>query len=157
MVHAISLWIIMFSLWVALSGHMDIPMLSIGALCSLFVVLVSMRMDHVDHDPHLLKITWRILRYWPWLACKIVQANLDVARHILRPRLTITPTLVHITSHQKTDLGRVAYANSITLSPGTVTMDIRGNEFYVHALSEKVAAELQQGEMDRRVSRLERP
>lgn len=155
MVHAISLWFIMFGLWVALSGHMEVPMLSIGALCSLFVVAVTMRMDRADQDSHPIRLSWTTITYWAWLIVKIMQANLEVARLILRPRLQISPSVIRLRIHQRTDIGRVIYANSITLTPGTVTMDLQGSVIHVHALTKEAAQELQQGEMDRRVCRLE--
>jgi multicomponent Na+:H+ antiporter subunit E len=146
----------MFGLWVMLSGHLDIFMLSIGALCSLFVTLIALRIDIADHDPHLVKLRWIALTYWPWLTVKIIQSNLDVVRHILKPKLQISPTIIQLKSNQKTDIGRVTYANSITLTPGTVTMDIRQDTLHVHALTREAAEELLQGEMDRRVCEMER-
>ena len=79
----------------------------------------------------------------------------QVASVILNPRLAIRPRLVRVKGSQKTELGQVIYANSITLTPGTITLDVRDGEFLVHALTEEAAAGVESGNMDRRVTALE--
>jgi multicomponent Na+:H+ antiporter subunit E len=146
-----------FVLWLLLSGHYDNVLLwTCGVLSTLLVVWIALRMDVADHDVRPLRFTWRALRYWPWLALQVVLSNFTVARHILRPRLRITPTLIRVKAEQKTEMGRVTYANSITLTPGTVTIDIQADDVLVHALTREAARELQEGEMNRRVAHLER-
>lgn len=83
-----------------------------------------------------------------------IRSNLDVTRRIWTPGRAISPTLVRIKSSQKTALGKVIHANSITLTPGTVTLSIEGDEILVHALTSRDAEILEGGEMDRRVSNL---
>ena len=97
----------------------------------------------------------RWIGYGPWLLWEIAKANWDVARIILKPSLPIKPRLMRIRASQKTDLAKVIYANSITLTPGTITLDVRDDKFLVHALSDEAAADLDTGEMDRRVSAME--
>jgi len=80
-----------------------------------------------------------------------VRSNIDVARRILSPGVPISPKLIEVPASQRTDLGKVIYANSITLTPGTISIRIRDGMILVHALSEEAADELLQGEMDRRV------
>ena len=86
---------------------------------------------------------------------EIVLSNIAVARVILDPRLPIHPRILRVEASQKTDVGRVTYANSITLTPGTVTLDVRDGKLLVHALTTGSAEGLLTGEMDRRVARLE--
>ena len=97
----------------------------------------------------------RPLGYAGWLAVEIVKSNIDVASRILNPGLPIQPQVIRVRSTQKTDLGRVIFANSITLTPGTVSMEIRGDEIIVHALSTDAADFDASGEMNRRVTALE--
>ncbi|MEJ2094972.1 MAG: Na+/H+ antiporter subunit E, partial [Gammaproteobacteria bacterium] len=92
---------------------------------------------------------------WAWLLKEIIRANIDVSRRILSPRCDISPTVVKVKSSQKTTVGRVIYANSITLTPGTVSMSIDNDLILVHALSAEGAAALDEGEMDRRISMIE--
>lgn len=84
-------------------------------------------------------------------------ANIDVARRILNPKLPIAPMMIRVKASQKGDLARVIFANSITLTPGTVSVDMQGDEIAVHALTPEAAEFDETGEMDRRVSRLETP
>ncbi len=111
-------------------------------------------MDIVDHEGHPLHLTWRALVYWGWLIVEIIKANIDVVKLVLSPTSKISPTMVRVRASQQTDLGQVVYANSITLTPGTISVDVANNEILVHALSEGGARDLLGGEMDRRVSKM---
>ncbi len=83
---------------------------------------------------------------------QIVIANIDVARRVLSPSLPISPTLIRVKASQSTDLGQAIYANSITLTPGTISIDVEDGEILVHALTREGAQSLLDGEMDRRVT-----
>ena len=96
---------------------------------------------------------WRFLQYTPWLLYQIVLANLHVVYLVLFPS-KIRPQIVRFKTTLTSDLSKVSLGNSITLTPGTITMDIDDGEFYVHALSDKVARDLLTGEMERRVARV---
>jgi multicomponent Na+:H+ antiporter subunit E len=109
-------------------------------------------MDVADREGQPIHLTWKALVYWPWLMWQIVLANIDVARRVLSPALPISPTLFRVKTSQKSDLGKVIYANSITLTPGTISMDVTGDEILVHALTREAAQSLKEGEMDRRVT-----
>jgi multicomponent Na+:H+ antiporter subunit E len=84
-----------------------------------------------------------------------VKANIDVARRVLSPSLPISPKLFTTPASQKTDLGQAIYANSITLTPGTVSVDLDPGEITVHAISREGADDVSGGEMDRRVTEVE--
>ncbi len=112
-------------------------------------------MQGVDLEGAPLEVTPRALLYAPWLIWQIVRANVDVARIILHPGLPIRPHVIRVRAGQETELGRVIYANSITLTPGTVTIDLQGRDLTVHALTDEAAQGLATGEMDRRVSTTE--
>ena len=101
---------------------------------------------------HLL---FRLFAYLPWYLLEIVRANVDVARRILHPKLPISPDVFEAPSTQKTELGRVVFANSITLTPGTVSFKVEEGKIHVHAIAREVRDGLLEGEMDRRVTRLE--
>jgi multicomponent Na+:H+ antiporter subunit E len=155
MAHVISLALVCYGLWLLLSGHYVPLLLSLGALSVAIVVWVALRMDVIDREGHPIHLTGNALRYWPWLLWEIVKANIDVTRRILAPRMPISPSVVRLRSSQKTDVGRVIYANSITLTPGTVSIDIDGDAITVHALTREAAAALRGGDMDRRVTEFE--
>ena len=155
MLHALNLSVVLFAVWFVLSGHDSALMLTFGALSALAVAGIARRMALADHEGHPLHLGWSAPGYWIWLAWQIVAANLDVARRVLDPRLPISPTVIRLRASQRSELGRVIYANSITLTPGTVTIDVEGDELVVHALSGSAARVLESGSMDRRVSRME--
>jgi multicomponent Na+:H+ antiporter subunit E len=94
--------------------------------------------------------------YVPWLMKEIFKSNLDVAWRAVKPGpVDVDPKIFDTPTTQETDLGRVIYANSITLTPGTVSIWVHGRAITVHAIAEEAADALGGGEMDRRVTRLE--
>ena len=145
------------AVWLLWSGHYDTLLLSLGGLSILLVLVIAMRMRVVDEEGIPISPSLRALTYLPWLLWEIVKANVDVARRILDPRLPIEPHVIHVRASQRGDLARVIYANSITLTPGTVSIDLSADRITVHALTDEAARGLATGEMDRRVSRLEGP
>ncbi len=151
----VSLIVVLAIVWLLLSGHYTGLLLGLGALSCLFVAWIAHRMEVIDHEGHPIHISWRAPGYWLWLGWEIVKASLDVTRRVLDPRLPISPTVLSVAPSQKTDLGRVTYANSITLTPGTVTLSLSENEVEVHALSREGAEALKEGTMDRQVTRFE--
>ncbi len=151
----ISLGAVCFAIWLLLSGYFSPLLLSFGAASCVFVVLIAHRMDVVDREGLPLHLGWRLVPYWIWLIVEIIKANVDVAKRILDPALPISPTMVDLQSTQRTDVGKVIYANSITLTPGTVATAVGDNNIQVHALTRDAADSLLEGEMDRRVTALE--
>ena len=157
LLHSISLGLVLFGVWLLLSGFFDSPLLlGLGVLSCAIVVGIANRMDVIDHEGVPIHLGWRILTYWVWLTVEIVKASLDVARRILDPKLPIHPVLVRVKASQASELGQVIYANSITLTPGTVSMQVEGGEILVHAIAREMAEDLEGGEMDRRVTAVER-
>lgn len=153
--HAFNLGVFLFIVWLMLSGHYSGLLLLLGVASTLFVVLLAMRVELVDREVVLVLFRPRVLLYWVWLAGEIIKSNIDVTRRILDPSLRISPRLLRVKATQRSDLGRVTYANSITLVPGTVAMSVEGDEITVHALTEAIAADLRGGEMDRRITEME--
>ena len=153
-IHSLSLGAVLFAVWLLLSGHYTTFIIALGMASCALVVLVTLRMDLADREGHPIHLTWRALTYWPWLRIEIIKSNIDVAKLILSPNLPITPTLLRVKASQTSDLGQVIYANSITLTPGTISVDVANGEILVHALSREGAEALLEGEMDRRVTRM---
>lgn len=154
------LWLFCFFLWLLLSGYTAVALLLIfGAVSCAIVVWISCCMDRADpeEEPLHLDVSAQIIFYWPWLVWEIIKANIDVTKIILDPALPISPTMISIRPSQNTDLGRVIYANSVTLTPGTVTTYLSGGTVDIHVLTQAAAETLLDGEMDRRVTALEGP
>lgn len=122
-------------LWVTLSGRVqDVLILSLGGLSLAIALFVTARMRLFDRETVPYARLHGLLPYWGWLFREIVKANLAVARIVLSPRLDFTPRLVRVPSTSTTDLGRTVFANSITLTPGTVTIQADDDHMLVHAL-----------------------
>jgi multicomponent Na+:H+ antiporter subunit E len=152
---AFSLGLVLIILWLLLSGHTTPLLLGLGLASVLAVVLIAWRMDLIDPEGHPIHLVWRAIPYWAWLLVEIFKANIDVARAIVRPRMPIRPTVLRLKAGQKSDLGRVIYANSITLTPGTVTLAVEGETIEVHALTPGAAEGLLNGDMNRRAMIME--
>lgn len=153
--YTVSLSLVLFGVWLLWSGHFEPLLLSFGVASCALVVIIVRKMKIVDRESAPVELTLRTLLYLPWLLWEIVKANIDVARRILDPRLPISPRIIKVKAGQRHDIARVIYANSITLTPGTVSIDTEGDEITVHALTEDAARAVESGEMDRRVTRLE--
>jgi len=147
--------LVLFCLWLLLSGFFKTLLISLGLASVIAVVWIAHRMDVIDHEGHPIHLTLRALLYWPWLIVEIIKANIDVARAIVRRRMPVNPSVIEVKATQETELGQVIYANSITLTPGTVTIDIDKDIMIVHALTRNAAEALESGDMDRRVTALE--
>ncbi len=154
--HTISLGFFLFVLWLLLSGHYNNFLISLGIASVIFILWIVKRMDVVDHESHPNHLNpFSFISYWCWLMKEIVVSNIDVCKCIFSPGLPIQPQVITLTATQQSDLGRVIYANSITLTPGTITLNINQSQLQVHALMEKNVVGLQTGEMDSKVSNLE--
>ena len=148
----LAVFCILFTFWLVFSGHYDALHLSLGLVCTALVAVFSYDLLLPDVTvPKKLLSTWRFLHYLPWLLSRIVLANLHVVYLVFHPG-EIRPRLIRFKTSLTGDLSRVTLGNSITLTPGTLTLDIDAAEFVVHALSDKAAADLATGEMERRVA-----
>jgi len=153
----VSAVLFLFAFWLVLSGHYTPFLVSMGFLVTLGVVWLARRMDLVDHEGHPIHLGHRALFvYWPWLVREIIKSGWDVTRIVLNPRLPVSPTLVRFRPSQHTDVCLTTHANSITLTPGTISVEVSRSEFLVHAVTAAGAEGIREGEMDRRVTRFER-
>ncbi len=155
MLHLLALAVGMTVLWFLLSGYMLPLILSLGAVSIAGVVWLAHRMDVIDHESHPVHMAPKGAGYYVWLMWEIVKANIDVTMAILRGPSALQPKVFKLKASQVSDVGRVAYANSITLTPGTVTIFVDDDEFTVHSLTPVAKEGLETGDMDRRVSELE--
>jgi len=130
-------------------------MLAFGLSSCLLVAWIVSRLQVTDSKEPALAIILRLITYIPWLIKEIVLSNIDVAKRIWRKDMPISPTIATVHASQKTALGLVLHANSITLTPGTLSIDVDADAIEVHALVAESLEPLHEGEMDRRVARLE--
>lgn len=158
MIRTVSLALWLFAFWLLLSGHYTLWLVGAGIVVSVGIALIGRLTGFSDEEGHPVELILGSLRYWPWLAIEIVKSSIDVARAILDPRRAIEPELFEISVGPRTAVGAVTYANSITLTPGTVTVavDREHDRFTIHALTRASADGVRSGEMDRRVVAFEK-
>ena len=147
---------ILFIYWFLLSGHTSILLLTLGLASVLLVVWLVRRMDQNDNAPFRMLFKMEFFSYLGWLMWQVVITNIDVARRIWAPSLPIQPACRKIKVSINDPLLKTIYANSITLTPGTVTTEIGEDYFMVHALNSESLDELEEGEMETRLKRLEK-
>ncbi|QFU24173.1 Na+/H+ antiporter subunit E [Shewanella eurypsychrophilus] len=153
--HKLCLCLSLSLFWWINSNYSNALLLSLGAASILLVLFIAHRMDVIDHESQPVHLSLKMPSYLLWLTKEIIVSNISVVKHIWLGNSSISPTLVTIDASQRTDLGKVIYANSITLTPGTVAVDIVGDRMTIHALIKENIDTLKAGEMDRRVTELE--
>jgi multicomponent Na+:H+ antiporter subunit E len=113
------------------------------------------RVRVADAEAFPMELLWGALTYYPWLIREIAKSAWAVTKVVLHPRLPISPTMTVVRASQRSRAGVATYANSITLTPGTITVKVSGNDLTVHALVRAGADDLEGGGMDRRVRQFE--
>lgn len=150
----VSLFVLLALLWLALSGVYKPLLLGLGLASVGFALWISRRMDLLGNEHAPGMFSWRLPVYWAWLVGQIALSNLHVARLVLTPG-KIAPRVLKLPVKQASDAGKVTFANSVTLTPGTVTLALEGDELTVHALDEQAADELLREGMGDKVRWLE--
>ncbi len=148
--------ITMFIFWILLSGEFTFILITSGVVASLITAYLS-------HDIFVGKAdlkaesgrVFKFIVYIPWLLWEIILANVEIAYLVLNPKPLVDPQLVRFKPDVKTDLGIVTLAHSITLTPGTVTVEATKEEFVIHAIWQKSADGIIGGEMQRKVKKIE--
>ena len=152
-IKALLLFVFYFVIWLLLSGHYDPLLLTLGILSCITCLYVTWKAKFIDEEGLPLHLLMRLPIYTLWLFKEIIKANIDTAKIII---FNIPdPQNFRVKSSQKTEAGKVTYANSITLTPGTVTTVLDGDILEVHALSSDMADDVKSGVMDKKVSWLE--
>ncbi|MCB1757327.1 MAG: Na+/H+ antiporter subunit E [Gammaproteobacteria bacterium] len=140
--------------WLLWSGLFKPLLLTLGLFSCLLTLFVAWRMDFFNNELLSLRFNFRFITYWFWLAVEVVKSSLQVARVVLHPALPISPRIFEIKADTDHPADQVLLANSITLTPGTLTMDLHNGVIKVHSLTREGADDLMAGEMARRVSQI---
>jgi len=153
MMKSFSFAALLFVFWFFLSGHLEPLLLGFGLASVALTVFLSKRMNVIDHESYPLHLSSKLPTFFIYLFKEIIKANIDVIKRIIKfKEKSISPQLVEIPLHQKTDLGRVIYANAITLTPGTVSVELSKDTITIHSLTKESAEELAEGSMAKEVS-----
>lgn len=149
----LGLIVVLGALWLGLSGIYEPLLLSLSVISILVALLLAARLETVDKEGSPYGRTPQLFAYWSWLVIEIFKANWPVIKACLSANLDINPALVKVKTRCESDLAKTIFANSITLTPGTVTVEIEGDKLLVHALFEDDATPESFAEMDERSAR----
>ena len=153
-IRAIFLAVLLMLAWLLWSGLFKPLLVALGVFSSGLVVYLSHRMRLFDTHSLDMRYLLRLLPFWAWLSKEIFKSSLEVTRVVLSPKLPISPTVAEFDSACDEPMDLAVLGNSITLTPGTLTLQITEGHFVVHALTEGGARDIVSGEMDRRVHAL---
>ena len=153
MIRTIILFTILMLIWLVMSGHYTPLVTGLGVLSAAFATFIAKRAGALDEEGLPLHMVLRLPRYIFWLIKEILLSNIATAKIILTGKYS--PKLFSVPYTQKTPAAIATYANSITLTPGTVTVSINQKQFLVHALSRALADDVKSNTMDQKVTALE--
>ncbi len=157
--YRLSIFLLLCGIWIVFSGQFDAFHLTLGVLSSAFITAISSSFLFVDRSKGFGVRFQEVIRlpgYLLWMLYQILLSNI----HILKLALTpgdlpeVEPSLVRIKTNLKTDFGKWMLANSITLTPGTITISIEGDELLIHSISKVTTAGVLDGTMERKIARI---
>ena len=148
-----ALALLLVAAWLLWSGIYKPLLLWLGAFSCVLSLYIAHRVGFFEQSTglHLLP---RLPRFSLWLLVEIVKSSLEVFRLVLDPKLPISPTVVEIKAEPEGEVGQVLLANSITLTPGTVTLDVFDNRLLVHCITREGAQAIEAGDANRRIAEL---
>ncbi|TDB88949.1 cation transporter [Actinomadura sp. KC216] len=152
---ALQLVPLLVAFWLVISGHYTPLLLILGAFSVVLVVWVVLRMAVIDEESLPLRLVPRLPRYLLWLGGQILLSALTVVRLVWSPRRRPRPVVGTMPTTGLSDMSKVVYANSITLTPGTLSVSFREEDIEVHSIHQEGLTELEGGAMLDRVTRLE--
>ena len=156
-------FVLLFAFWLLLSGHYQAKYIVIGALAAGLVTLLSNDLFYLAlrygerAEPKIQLVLlqlWRFLVYLPWLLSRIIMANIQVAYLVLHPKMPIDPGLLVFRTRMKKGIAQVTLANSITLTPGTITTSLENGRYIIHTLKRPLAGELEDATMQNKIARV---
>jgi len=152
MAYALGLLIALAAFWFTLSGEISPFFLALSAVAVLATLWLSARLKVIDREASPYHRAPQLLIYVAWLIGEIVKSNVAVVSRVLGPKHAIDPAMVEVDTTARSNLGKALFANSITLTPGTVTVDVDGQRLKVHALVRENASEASFSSMDRKAA-----
>jgi multicomponent Na+:H+ antiporter subunit E len=153
--HTLGLAVVLCAFWLALSGHYAPMMLAFAAACIGLVLFLARRMDIVDGEAQILGLGRRAPLYLAWLGWQILRSAWDVTRRVWTGRPAVCPVMARIDATGMSEVVKVTYANSITLTPGTLAVSVGDTDIEVHALDDGLVRDLREGAMAARARRIE--
>lgn len=151
------MFFLLFAFWLLLNGQWTAEIAVVGLVLSAALYWFVWRF--MGYSPRkewaCLRRAGRIARYFVYLVGEVMKSAWQTIRLVWSPRLEVEPRLTSFRARLRTDPGKVVLANSITMTPGTITIDVRGDQFLVHCLDESSGEGLEGSEMERRIALVE--
>lgn len=135
MIYGTGLAVVLAVIWWVLSGYDKTLLLALGAASVVVTMILAIRMRIIDRETVPFFRLATLIPFYTWLGGEIAKSNVAVLKAALKPEIDVTPRLVRVPVEAQTDLSRCIFANSITLTPGTVTVEVEEDAFLVHALT----------------------
>lgn len=148
------LGVLLIAAWLLWSGLYKPLLIGLGVFSCGITLILARRMGYFDNELFAFRYNFRLLGYWWWLGGEIFKSSLDVAKVVLRPTLKVDPKVVELDVADLDALDQTLLGNSITLTPGTLTLDVHEGRLLVHSLTPDGGADVLEGEMKRRVAAL---
>ena len=146
-------WAVLLALfWLLLSGIYQPLIIGFGVISVVIVVFLLMRMDDADEEKKRAASGIRMVRYIAWLIGQIISSSIHVTKLVWSNPKNLSPSLAKVSVKEVPEKVRVLYANPITLTPGTLSVDLVDDEITVHALQKESIKELQEGEMENKIT-----
>lgn len=149
--HIAGLFAITAFLWLVWSGDTKVLLLSLGLVSVAVTLFLAVRMEIIDRESYPLELSRKLVTYWFWLSKEVVVSNFDVARRILARNPHLSPGFTRVACEKRSDVARAIYANSITMTPGTVAIDVGEDYILIHALTRDNADRVKDGDMANRI------
>jgi multicomponent Na+:H+ antiporter subunit E len=160
--YRLSIFLLLCGIWIVFSGQFDRFHLTLGVLSAAFITAISSEFLFVDRSKsfgerllQIIRLPWFLL----WMLYQILLSNIHILRLALSPGELpeVEPSLVRIKTKLKTDFGKWMLANSITLTPGTITISIKGDEMLIHSISKTTTSGVLDDEMERKIALIFEP
>lgn len=152
--HTVSFGMTLALFWVLMSGHTSLFMLSLGAASVAVVMYLVYRLDMLDGETHPVGFLQKLPQFLIWLLHDLILSNIQVVKYIWQAKPDISPTLLTYKLHHAGDIEKVIYANAISVTPGTLTVELLQDSITVHALTEAVSSNIRSGEKSQKVRQL---
>ena len=129
----VTVFAISFILWILLAGSLETSELVAGLIVSLVAAALAMEKSNLIEGFRFTLLTpVHVISYLGVFLLALIRANLDMARRVLSPQIPLNPEIVRVKTALRSDLGKLVLANSITLTPGTLSVDVIDDEILVH-------------------------
>lgn len=140
--------------WELMSGHTSALLLGLGGASVALVIFIVHRMNIIDHETHPVGLVLRLPKFLFWLLMDLVASNINVMKRVWQVKPDISPSVLKFKLDHSSDMEKVIFSNAITVTPGTITIDLQKDTMLVHALTDDASSNIRSGEKTEKVRQL---